>query len=72
MPSYDYKCKNCEKVFTIEKSMTDSSVPACIECSSSEVTRIWGNIQLKGCGKGGPSVCSSSCTKTSCAGCNCS
>lgn len=50
MPSYDYKCQNCNKEFTITKSMTDASVPDCPECKSSSVNKIWGGIQFKGCG----------------------
>ncbi|HBG49689.1 MAG TPA: FmdB family transcriptional regulator [Cyanobacteria bacterium UBA9971] len=72
MASYDYTCKDCAQVFTIEKSMTDSSKPACVYCNSSNVARIWGNVQLKGCGsKGSSSGCGSSCSKSSCSGCNC-
>jgi len=72
MPGYDYNCKDCEKTFTIEKSMTDNTEPVCVYCNSSNVARIWGNIQLKGCGsKGNSSSCGTSCTKSSCSGCNC-
>ncbi|MBK7748871.1 MAG: zinc ribbon domain-containing protein, partial [Candidatus Obscuribacter sp.] len=27
MPSYDYRCKDCQDTFTIERSMTDNSRP---------------------------------------------
>ena len=72
MASYDYSCKDCEKAFTIQKSMTDDTEPPCVFCNSSNVCRIWGNVQLKGGGsKGSVSGCSSSCSKSSCSGCNC-
>ncbi len=72
MPNYDYKCKDCEIVFTIEKSMNDSANPVCPKCNSAEVSRVWGKIQLKGCDKtSGTSSCGSNCTKSSCSGCSC-
>ena len=72
MASYDYNCKDCGKTFTVEKSMTDSSKPVCVHCNSCNVARIWGNVQLKGCGsKGNSSGCGSSCSKSSCSGCSC-
>lgn len=73
MPSYDYNCKDCEKPFTIEKSMNDNTEPVCMHCNSSNVARLWGNVQLKGCGAKESSFagCKSSCSKSSCSGCSC-
>ena len=70
MPDYDYKCKKCNKVFTIEKSMIDSTVPDCPVCKSFEVSRIWGGIQFKGLSKGSKSSSNcGSCSGGSCSGC---
>lgn len=41
MPSYDYKCKPCEKVITLDRSMNDDSAPTCNICGSEEINRIW-------------------------------
>ena len=65
MPSYDYKCCDCNKEFTIRKSMNDPSTPSCPTCESVNVNRIWGGIQFKGSGKasgGCGGGCSSSCS----------
>lgn len=66
MPSYDYKCEKCNEVFTIEKSMTDESIPSCPKCQSSNVKKVWGNIQFKGissgCASGDCSSCGGSCS----------
>ncbi len=70
MPSYDYTCKNCKNTFTIEKSMNDNITTVCTHCNSTDIVRLWGNIELKGCSKGSSSNCSTSCTKSSCLGCN--
>lgn len=68
MPSYDYSCKNCGNVFTINKSMNDSREPDCPACQSPNVTRIWSGVQFKGCGGG--SSCSSGGGCSSCGGCH--
>ena len=42
MAQYDYRCKDCREVFTIERSMTAESTDcACQKCGSGDVTRIW-------------------------------
>lgn len=74
MPNYDYNCKDCDKVFTVAKSMNDSSVPDCPECGSANVAKVWGNIQFKGCGtkgsSGGGSGGCGGCTGGSCSSCH--
>ena len=32
MPTYEYKCPKCQKVFEIKHSMTDHPKPACLDC----------------------------------------
>jgi len=42
MAQYDYRCKDCREVFTIERSMTaESTECSCEKCGSADVTRIW-------------------------------
>jgi putative FmdB family regulatory protein len=41
MPSYDYRCSDCQSNFTIEKSMSDDSKPNCTSCGSTNASRIW-------------------------------
>ena len=71
MPCYDYKCKICDNVFTITKSMTDDSIPHCPGCSAKEVERVWGSINLGGKTKGGGAGSSgcNSCSGGSCSTC---
>lgn len=33
MPTYQYKCDNCENNFDIEKSVHDNSIPKCKFCN---------------------------------------
>jgi putative FmdB family regulatory protein len=41
MPSYDYRCGDCNKDFTVERSMTDDSQQGCLDCGSENANRIW-------------------------------
>jgi len=65
MPSYDFECKECGKVFTIRKSMNEKVVPACPICESTNTSRKWSATELKA-QSSGCSGCSSS--KGSCGG----
>lgn len=67
MPNYDYKCQNCNKVFTITKSMTDLSTPNCPECKNDKVSKIWGGFTLSG--KVTSSANCGSCTSSNCSTC---
>ncbi|MBI1270928.1 hypothetical protein GC174_10895 [bacterium] len=83
MPQYDYRCQECRKVFTVERSMNESSECSCEHCGSEDVSRIW-NMFIRASGvtpdlgqgttKGGSSRSKSkggcgSCCATSCANC---
>jgi putative FmdB family regulatory protein len=48
MPSYDYRCKKCTGVVTLERSMTDESIPVCTECRSEDMIRIWNVVAISG------------------------
>jgi len=57
--TYDYKCNECEKEFTIERSMKDDSDVICEFCGSKDVKRIFNvptfKINCSGfCGKINP------------------
>ncbi len=68
MPDYDYKCKNCNEITVISKSMNDSSTPKCRNCGSGEVIRSWKKVQMKGCGSSNCSCNDGGCS-SSCSGC---
>lgn len=81
MPTYDYECKNCKKVFEINQKMTDEPLKKCPKCGK-PVKRLIGSgsgIIFKGSGfyatdyrKGSSSGSnSSSCsdTKSECKSC---
>ena len=42
MPEYEYRCKKCEQIFAVERSMNDSSSVNCAHCNSTDLARIWG------------------------------
>ncbi len=41
MPTYDYRCENCKKSFTVVLTMKqhDARKPACPKCGSRRVTQ---------------------------------
>lgn len=48
MPSYDYRCKGCDHVITLERSMKDESTPVCVDCGSEDLNRIWTAFVISG------------------------
>ena len=40
MPTYDYICKKCEKVFEFFQSMSDAPLTKCPDCGKEELRRI--------------------------------
>jgi putative FmdB family regulatory protein len=41
MPTYEYECKNCEKVFDIFQKITDKPIEKCPKCHK-KITRLIG------------------------------
>jgi len=58
MPTYTYKCKDCDHQFDIRQKMSDDRLTDCPECKKETLEKIitQSNFQLKGNGwynKGG-------------------
>lgn len=51
VPKYDYACKNCEREFEVEKSISDPHPEKCLECGG-QLSRIFtpAAVQFKGSG----------------------
>lgn len=41
MVSYEYKCSECKKVFTVERSMLDKSAVSCPFCEAGDVMKVF-------------------------------
>jgi putative FmdB family regulatory protein len=39
MPTYNYKCKNCDEIFTLIHPMSDDSEKKCITCDNTLVRK---------------------------------
>lgn len=39
MPTYDYKCKNCDEIFTLIHPMSDDSKKKCTKCKKELVRK---------------------------------
>jgi len=55
MPTYSYKCKECNHEFDIQQRMSDDKLTECPECKKEELVKvitptIGGGFQLKGKG----------------------
>lgn len=52
MPIYEFSCESCGNEFEQIQSFSDSSVPACVKCGSTQVVRRMGRpaIHFKGSG----------------------
>ncbi|MFM5905468.1 MAG: FmdB family zinc ribbon protein [Micrococcales bacterium] len=51
MPTYDYKCKNCEHTFEIVQSFNDAALTECPECKG-ELRKIFGQVGVTFKGSG--------------------
>jgi putative FmdB family regulatory protein len=70
MPTYDFKCKDCDKDFTVQVSIKDKAKVVCPKCGSKGIEQRFTRINIGGisAGNGGGSSCSGgSCG--SCSGC---
>lgn len=46
MAQYDYRCKSCHSVTTVERSMSDPEGTS--SCGSNELVRIYGSVSMLG------------------------
>ena len=66
MPTYEYRCKDCEHRFDVVRAFTDDALTTCPECGGT-LRKVFGNVGItfKGSGfyktdsrRGGPSTAS--------------
>ena len=51
MPTYSYKCKNCEHAFNVQQSITDEALTKCPECGG-ELRKVFGQVGVTFKGSG--------------------
>ncbi len=69
MPIFEYRCKNCKKIFE-ELVRNKEQVITCPECNKSDVEKLMSaSVQIGGESKGGGSSCSS-CSSGNCSHCH--
>jgi putative FmdB family regulatory protein len=51
MPTYSYKCKNCQHTFDVQQSINDKSLTECPNCKG-ELAKVFGvgSVTFKGSG----------------------
>lgn len=51
MPTYDYKCKNCNEIFTLTHSFSDEEPKLCPECGN-DMRKLFGAVPASFKGEG--------------------
>ena len=66
MPTYHYRCKNCNYDFTEQQSFTDDPITVCPECGEEQVRKVYSAVpvSLQTRRARGPSFRSRRCAQT--------
>lgn len=49
MAQYDYRCKSCNSMTTVERSMSDpEGAVSCSSCGGTEMVRVYGSVGMLG------------------------
>lgn len=51
MPTYSYKCKNCDHAFDVQQSFSEDSLTKCPECGG-ELRKVFGQVGVTFKGSG--------------------
>ena len=51
MPTYEYRCKDCDHQFDIQQSFTDDALTTCPECGGA-LKKVFGNVGITFKGSG--------------------
>lgn len=52
MPTYHYRCKNCEYDFTEHQSFDDAPITLCPQCGQEQVRKIFSAVPIEFKGSG--------------------
>lgn len=47
MPTYHYRCKNCNYDFTEQQSFTDDPITVCPECGEEQVRKVYSAVPIE-------------------------
>ena len=48
MPTYHYRCKNCNYDFTEQQSFTDDPITVCPKCGEEQVRKVYSADRIQG------------------------
>ena len=51
MPTYDYRCRDCDHAFEIQQSFSDDALTVCPQCGGS-LRKVFGNVGISFKGSG--------------------
>jgi len=69
MPTYDFKCKDCSKNFTVQVSIKDKAKVTCPQCGSQDIEQKFTRVNLGGISAGSAGSACSGGSCSSCSGC---
>lgn len=52
MPTYSYRCKNCDYAFDIHQEFSDSSLTQCPSCGEERLRKVFGSVGVTFKGSG--------------------
>ncbi|GAA2092907.1 MULTISPECIES: FmdB family zinc ribbon protein [Brevibacterium] len=52
MPTYAYRCKNCDYAFDIHQAFTDDALRVCPECGEEKLRKVFGTVGVTFKGSG--------------------
>ena len=52
MPTYEYRCKECDHGFEIVQSFSDDALTKCPECKKKAIKKVYGNVGISFKGSG--------------------
>ena len=65
MPTYEYRCRDCDHQFDIQQSFSDDALEVCPSCGQASLKKVYGNVGISFKGSGFYKNDARSGTKTS-------
>ncbi|MHB2022005.1 MAG: FmdB family zinc ribbon protein [Mycobacteriales bacterium] len=66
MASYDYRCRSCELVFTVRRSMSEPASAVRCPAGHDDVSRVWAAVAVTGRAPSAPTPRAGGCCGGAC------
>jgi len=68
MAAYDYRCRTCDSVFTVERGMSEVATLTRCPAGHEDVVRVWSAVSVTGKAAGPAAKASGGCCGGGCCG----